>query len=512
MTETFVPYRHNNYTDVLVALGTAHLIATLRDFDEQEVRIVRRPGGFAIRHPESDHVSKASPFWQIKDKADREVDRKVGTVWDKTEHEDQDRRPNWWTTVSVINTLGSPRFNNRLARQYTPDLGLALLEGEGEVQTNSRSQLLYAPASKGTNASSFRGTPTRQGNLSAGAEQMIALLGYQVGAAGFIKDDYTISVVPRPENVSLAAYRTLVDEFLRGYLPRATSDKILPTSNQTLPFFLSMMYFDVIIKLFQYREEAEPMFDFDASPSEVLYGLDRATYFSMGTSSAPFRLDSLRIPSWLDEQRVPENVRDLIRELLSERVDPRLLNLPVRAFTESDPRALVEFYRSYQPMQVSGNRSSKRLLERNHLSYIMEKTDYQDLDGEAMQRFAQAIRSRTLVPLYHSEQPDFDLLTKIRAASRNEQSLISMLSEFVGSYNLRNARLTNKGKSPDGRNLSYEHLKEIRELIGTYGPVFVANTLMAQAMSKNPASEDVGEEAVADTSDETSAPSEPAAA
>ena len=59
-----------------------------------------------------------------------------------------------------------------------------------------------------------------------------------------------------------------------------------------------------------------------------------------------------------------------------------------------------------------------------------------------------------------------------------------MLSAFVGDYNLSNARRSAAGKHPDGPNLSYEDVQHVGGLIGTYGAEFVANTLLAQAMSK----------------------------
>ena len=77
-----------------------------------------------------------------------------------------------------------------------------------------------------------------------------------------------------------------------------------------------------------------------------------------------------------------------------------------------------------------------------------------------------------------------------------------MLSDFVGSYNLHNARQTAVDKNPDGKNLKYEDLQEIRTLIAKYDAEFVANTLMAQAMSKasdDPAQEDVEKESAATT-------------
>lgn len=115
----------------------------------------------------------------------------------------------------------------------------------------------------------------------------------------------------------------------------------------------------------------------------------------------------------------------------------------------------------------------------------MHQTGYDDLNCPEMLRFARALRSRTLTKLYRDgENPDFELLTKLRSASRNTDRLVSMLSEFVGSYNLRNARQTATGKHPDGPNLSYDDLQVVVGLIEKRGAEFVANTLMAQAMSK----------------------------
>jgi hypothetical protein len=502
MPKRLVPYKHNSYTDILLAAGTAHLACTLYGFDEHEVRMEAMPSGIEIQHPEPTSKTGSVPFQQIRDKESRDVDEARPLRWDKTRVDDDDPKPRWWTTVSVINTLARPDFNNRFAKLYTPELGEKLLKEMADFKTRSRSQLLYAQASKGVNKSGFTSIATSQGNIGADEEQMLALLGYQVGGAGYIRGSYTISIVPRPGSISLQGYRWLIDEFLRGYTPKATSGKPLPTREQTVPFFLAMAYFDFIIELFDYRGETDD-YGLNLSPGEVISGLDRAMYFSMGTSSAPFALDTLAIPEWLDEKKVAVDVRNLIREMLGTHTDPNLLYLPVRAFTESDPRPLVEFYREYEPMRTpSSSRSSKRLIRQTTLSYVMKQTHYEDLDCDAMRNFAQAIRSRTLSKLYHDEQPDYDLLTKLRSASRNPDRLVSMLSDFVGSYNLHNARQTAVDKNPDGKNLRYEDLQEIRTLIAKYDAEFVANTLMAQAMSKasdDPAQEDAEKENAATT-------------
>lgn len=495
MPKRLVPYKYNSYTDILLAAGTAHLVCTLYGFSENEVVMEATPSGIEIQHPDSTSTTESVPFQQIRDKESRDVDETKPLQWDKTRVDDDDQNPRWWTTVSVINTLARPDFNNRFAKLYTPEIGKQLLDGTADFKTRSRSQLLYAQASKGVNKSGFSSIATSQGNISADEEQMLALLGYQVGGAGYIRDDYTISIVPRPKSVSLQGYRQLVDEFLRGYTPKASSGKPLPTREQTVPFFLAMGYFDFIIELFSYREKESGYSFFDA-PGDVIAGLDRVMYFSMGTSSAPLALDTLAIPEWLDDKQVAIDVRNLVREMLGTHTDPNLLYLPVRAFAENDPRPLVKFYRQYEPMRApSSNRKSKRLIRQRTLSYVMEKTRYEDLDCQAMRNIAQAIRSRTLSKLYRDEQPDYNLLTELRSASRNPDRLVSMLSDFIGSYNLHNARQSAIDKDPDGKNLRYEDLQEVRKLIAKYDAEFVANTLMAQAMSKRSDSDSNGAKA-----------------
>ena len=489
MKKRLVPYRYNSYSDVLIAVGTAELVATLYGLRRTDVHLRETPAGIEIEHPEGREVTEASPFQQIRDKESRKIDESLPVDWDKTLVDDDEENPRWWTTVSVINTLATPRFNNKIAASYTPEMGQQLLEGTADVKTGSMSQLLYAQTSKGVNKSSFSSIVTSQGNISAGAEQVLALLGYQVGAAGFIKDDYTFSIVPRPKDISLQAYRNLVNGFLRGYFPRTDGGKILPTRDQTVPFFVAMAYFDFIIKLFDYREEHDGAMGGWAKGGvgNVIASLDRALYFSMGTSSAPFALDTLTIPDWLDDKAVAVNVRNLIRELLSEHADPNMLYLPVRAFAERDPRPLVEFYRKYQPLRKpsSGNRDSKRLLHQRTLRYVMEKTEYADLNCDEMQRFAHVLRLRTLSKFYQEgEQPDYNLLTKLKSASRNKDQLIKWLSAFIGEHNFRNERIRAKRDENPGPNLSYEDLQVIIGLIDKYDATFVANTLMAQAMSK----------------------------
>lgn len=511
MPERLVPYTYDSYTDILIAVGTAHLARTLYGFDQNEVRLLTVPAGIRIQYPEPMQSTESVPFRQIRDKKDQDVDETL-PVWDKTQFEDDTQKPQWWTTVTVMKWLGGVSFNNRLAQKYTPELGEKLLDGTASESMGSKRQLLYAQASKGVNKSGFSGTATRQDNIDADEEQMVALLGYQVGAAGYTTDAYTsddyvgkyqISIVPRPESVSLQGYRRLVDEFLRGYVPETRSGKTLPTEDQTVPFFFAMAYFDFIIKLFSYRgDEDYGLFD---SPGDVISGLDRVMHVKMGRHvSAPFSLDTFSIPRWLDDKQVAIDVRNLVREMLGTHTDPNLLYLPVRAFAESDPRPLVKFYRQYEPMRApSSNRKSKRLIRQHTLSYVMEKTRYEDLDCQAMRNIAQAIRSRTLSKLYHDEQPDYNLLTELRSASRNPDRLVSMLSDFIGSYNLRNARQSAIDKTPDGKNLRYKDLQEVRKLIAKYDAEFVANTLMAQAMSKRGDSD--SNEADADEAEEVTA-------
>jgi hypothetical protein len=489
MEEHHVPYRYHTYTDSLIAVGTARLIEALFVMPGTEIEIHAKPDGFRIRYPARTEVRPNNPFREVKDKASREV-VSPQTAWDRTPFRPTDPKPDWWGTTSVINSLGSPVFNNKIAQAYTPELGAQLLEGTADFTTGSMSQLLYAQASKGVNRP---GLSTSQGNLSAPPEQVLALLGYQTGGAGYMRDPYTISVVPRPREITLQGYISLAN-FLRGYVPKATSGKPLPTREQTVPFFIAMTYFDFLIELFAYRQEAERAGGyFDVGIGKYISSLDRVMYYSMGTSSAPFLMDSLTIPEWLDRRSVAVNVRDMLRDTLGAHLDPNLLYLPVRAFAEKNPQLLVRFYRHYEPLARGFERKKKgqgvRLLEQSTLEYIMKRTGYEDLNSDAMHHFARAIRSRTLTRLYSresNEPPDFELLTRLKSAALSDPSLVNMLSQFVGSYNLRNARLSAVGKHPDGPNLSYTDLQEIIGLIEKYGAEFVANTLMAQAMSKRP--------------------------
>ena len=68
------------------------------------------------------------------------------------------------------------------------------------------------------------------------------------------------------------------------------------------------------------------------------------------------------------------------------------------------------------------------------------------------------------------------------------------MSEFISSYNLRNARLRAVGNPTEGQNLSYEDLQVIIQLIEKHGAEFIANTLMAQAMSKRGEQEEANQD------------------
>ncbi len=479
-----VPYRYNTYTDILIAVGNAVLIEYLYNIPRHQIVLQATTVGFSINYPDDLTINERNPFIQIKDKANREISDNIslGHLWDKTLVQ-KGESPDWWGTVSVINTLSSPDFNNTFYNNYSSNLGKALLDGDPVPTKGSRSQLLYAQASKGVNSTRLSST---QGNIKADAEQVVAHLGYLYGAAGFIRDNYTITVIPRPSQdgpISLENYLELVS-YLRTFQPRASSKKILPTSDQTLPFFLSMMYFEFVEKLFDYLPQGVSKFQYAKrrGVGRVIGSLDRMIYYKMGTSSAPFIADSLSIPLWLESKPTISNVRDVVRNTLGDSTDPNLLYLPVRTFTENEPRLLFEFYRQYISLS-----SKKRLLEQKTIGHIMDATNYNDLACDAMKNFARAIRSRTLTKLYNNEkkeQPDFSLLTKLKSASLDSKRLVNMLSEFISSYNLRNARLKANDKTPEGANLLYEDLQEIILLIEKYGAEFVTNTLMAQAMSK----------------------------
>ena len=498
MPERFVPFRYNTYTDTLLAVGTARLVERVLGISATDIEFHEEPGGIRVRYPEPHGATTGTPFKEVRDKDGRTVTAGLdaGGLWDKTAIAD-DAKPSWWSTVSVLNSLFSPASNNVLAQAYTPDMGLALLDGEPALDKKlagmKRSQLLYAPASKGT-AGPTLGTGDYR--MKGEDEQAVALLGYQNGAAGFIRGPYTIVLVPRPKEVRFQGYAALRD-YLRSYTPRSVNEKPLPTSPQTLPFFVAMAYFDFIIKLFEYVEQEDRAAAvWGHRVSNVVSGLDRVLYYSLGTSSAPAALDTLAIPDWLDDRAVAENVRDVLRQTLGEHLDPNVLYLPVRAFAEGDPRLLVKFYRHYNPLQ-----DRRRLLTQHTLTYVMEHAQdgrFAALNAEPMRRLARALRSRTLTKLYRDgEQPDFQLLNDLRSASLDGKRLVSMLSGFVGDYNLSNARRSAVGKKPDGPNLSYDDVQHVAGLIETHGSEFVANTLLAQAMSKRPDE--------AETADETDA-------
>jgi hypothetical protein len=479
-----IPYRYHTYTDTLIAIGNAILIEHLREIDAEEILLQSTPAGFIIDYPDGELSGIQNPFIQIKDKADRKLSESLGPhqLWDKTIPK-EDQSPFWWGTASVINTLASPDFNNDLYVDYTPELGRKLLNNEDvKIKGRSRSQLLYAQASKGTGKDQ---ATTKQGNLDATPEQVLAHLGFLYSAAGYIQEGYTVVVVPRPSqegSITLKDYKTLVKN-LRLFYPKAKSGKRLPSKDQTLPFFSAMMYFDFVEKLFDFLPATADFLDlsFDGGVGRVIGSLDRMIYYKMGTSSAPYASDSLAIPSWLDRKSVVSNVKDLIRAMLSAHADPSLLYLPIRTFAESKPHFLIKFYRLYNPIS-----EKKYLFTQDNLQYIMQKTNYNDLNCEAMLRFARAIRSRTIKKLYsdNNENPDYQLLTQLKSASLDSKRLINMLSEFISSYNLRNARLSSVGKDSEGQNLLYNDLQVIIQVIEKHGAEFVANTLLAQAMSK----------------------------
>lgn len=496
MPERLVPFRHHTYTDVLVAIGTARLVERVLGIPDNKIELHERPAGFGIRYPEPPgDGATGTPFKEVRDKADRTVTEGLtpGQLWDKTAVAEGDR-PHWWSTVSVLNSLFSPDSNNKLAQAYTPEVGQELLDGTPVLPANlagmKRSQLLYAPASKGAAGPTLGTGDTR---MKGEDEQALALLGYQQAGSGAIRDPYTVVFVPRPREITLAEYRALVDKTLRGYLPKATSGKILPTRDQTLPFYVAMAYFDFILALFDYQHEATDGYG-GFGVGKIVSGLDRVLYYSLGTSSAPAVLDTLAIPDWLDSKAVALDVRDVLRQTLGEHLDPNLLYLPVRAFAEADPRHLVRFYRQVNPLagamaaKKKGHRYAR--LSLNTLTYLMEHAQngrFAGLNSEPMQRFARAIRSRTLTRLYsEGTQPDFQLLNDLRSASLDDKRLVSMLSAFIGSYNLHHHRNRAAKKRVEGPVLSYDDLQVIIDLIQEHGADFVANTLLAQAMSKRP--------------------------
>lgn len=488
-----IPYRYHTYTDTLIAVGSAVLVEHLREIDAEEIVLQATPAGFTIDYPDGPLVGSQNPFIQIKDKAERKLSDNLGPhqLWDKTIPK-EDQSPFWWSTASVINTLASPDFNNNLYVNYTPELGRKLLNNETVKIKGSQSQLLYAQASKGTGKDQ---ATTKQGNLDATSEQIIAHLGFLHGAAGFIQEGYTLVVVARPSlegTITLHDYRTLVKN-LRVFYPKASSGKRLPSKDQTLPFFSAMMYFDFVEKLFDFLPAPTDFLDlsFDEGVGRVIGSLDRMVYYKMGTSSAPYSSDSFAIPAWLDRKSVVSNIKDLVRSTLGAHTNPNLLYLPIRTFSESRPHFLTKFYRQYNPIS-----EKKYLLNQDNLQYIMQKTNYEDLNCEQMHRFARAIRSRTITKLYsnNNENPDYKLLTQLKSASLDSKRLINMMSEFISSYNLKNARLSSLKKEAQGQNLAYEDLQVIIQLIEKHGAEFIANTLMAQAMSKRGEQEEANQD------------------
>jgi hypothetical protein len=250
---------------------------------------------------------------------------------------------------------------------------------------------------------------------------------------------------------------------------------------------------------------------FGQQPGDHVSGLAVAFYKDLGSASSVLNLAEIGVPQWMTIN-TPEQAR-AYRALLEEHrrvVDSldeghgdayRLLQL-YRDFVSGrilDP--FFEFNAGYASLTMSRMERGQWAprFSTHHLEVLIMTTDEKltpILENAGFQNVAAAIRRSTVIPQYFKGRGDkgpyairYGLGNDLLRRAAYPEQFVQALGEFLHEYNRETAQIHEryKGNPPVRRaTVTTEDIRQVVELIDTYGSETVANLLVAFGYAREP--------------------------
>jgi hypothetical protein len=247
-------------------------------------------------------------------------------------------------------------------------------------------------------------------------------------------------------------------------------------------------------------------------PADKISGFQFAYYKNLGQRPAVTNIGFLGLPNfikidsqemgdrWISICEEHQNIIISINENYSSNIS--MLQKYRQFLSASDFDAFFEFnfqYASFLISEISDEHYYIKPFTIKNMEVLMSTQTMYDkiLENKGFQAIASAIRNSTIIPIFHNDKKDvkFGLSQKLKIASKNKDSFITEISEFVQSYN-EELMLKDYHQKPHHSYVTTEQLEGFCKLMGEerYSAKLIAGLLVAYGFAKEPLKEKTNEE------------------
>lgn len=366
-----------------------------------------------------------------------------------------------------------------------------------EIEINKVNALQDVNPDKGKGANQAKANGIKPGGQNAfWFKQLIRFTGAWESFVSryFDKDFKTYSIVPN--KISYASLRSVFQKM-----------KPLVKGKDSIKMDILMIHLS-IIELIKHNPKFEREWDF-RSPADKISGFQYAYYKKLSQfSSAVTNIGFLGLPNfvkfnsesegvaWIKVWKEHRNMISKIREDNSSNIS--MLQKYRQFVSASDFEAFFDFQFEYtsnliSDLNKSKNDSSKQYLvifNLNNLEVLMQnQISYQEiLNNIGFQAVANAIRNSTIVPIIHKDNKSvmFGLNQKLKIASRNNDNLVTEVSNFIQQYN-ETIMLKDYHNNQHKKYVTTEELQEFCKILDNgVSSKLIAGMLVAYGYAKEP--------------------------
>ncbi len=306
--------------------------------------------------------------------------------------------------------------------------------------------------------------------------------GWQGMTSKYVGKDYKTYVIA-PHKIGL--------QYMNGVFASFKKKIYGGTSIQVDILMLLNLTEELILKHENYRESWNIF-----KPSHVISGLQFAYYKNLGQKPAVTNIGFLGIPSFIvikdkvdaDKwKNIIEEHQKIIHYYIGKKNSSHVKILQdYRNFISiGDFDYFFEFSYGYANIIFS---TKKPFSITNMEGLMRSDVRFEDIFlNDGFKAIAGAIRNSTIVPIIHKDKKNvvFGLSNKLRIASRNKDSLVEEISEFIQKYNER-MMLEDYHDEPHNKYITKENLEEFYKLLDSdHSSKIIAGMLVAFGYAKD---------------------------
>ncbi len=362
---------------------------------------------------------------------------------------------------------------------------------EHKIKVNKINALQDINPDKGKGANQAKANGIKPGGQNAfWLKQLIRFTGVWESFVSryFDKDFKTYSIVPN--KISYAYLRSVFQKM-----------KPLVQGRDSIKMDILMIHLS-IKELIKYNPNFNPEWHF-IPPKDKISGFQFAYYKNLGQRPAVTNIGFLGLPNfvrfnsenegeeWIKVWEEHKNIISRISEENSSNIS--MLQNYRRFISASDFEAFFNFQVEYASFLISSINKKKFFIEpflKNNLEALMQnQMSYQEiLNNIGFQAVANAIRNSTIVPIIHKDNKSvmFGLNQKLKIASRNNDSLVTEVSNFIQQYN-ETIMLKDYHNNQHKKYVTTEELQEFCKILDNgVSSKLIAGMLVAFGYAKEP--------------------------